>query len=123
MTRLRFDRKSFVIFITLFVVEVLIAMFMHDGIIRPYVGDVLVVIMIYYFVKAFFRLKPLYLVIGVVLFAFLVEFSQYMHLVDVLGLSDNVLARTVLGHGFSWVDICAYLLGGAICYFVDRKTL
>lgn len=120
--KLRFDWKSFVVFVALFVGEVLIAVFIHDGIVRPYMGDVLVVIMIYYFVKAFFRVKPLHLVIGVVLFAFLVEFGQYMHLIEVLGLNNNVLARTVLGYGFSWVDMFAYTLGGAICYFIDRKA-
>ena len=33
--------------IVLFFVEVLIALFVHDGIIRPFLGDVLVVILIY----------------------------------------------------------------------------
>ena len=35
--------------IILLVVEVLIALFVHDSIIRPYLGDVLVVVVIYTF--------------------------------------------------------------------------
>ena len=39
--------------IILLVIEVLIALFVHDSIIRPYVGDVLVVVVIYTFVRIF----------------------------------------------------------------------
>ncbi|MEQ8155985.1 MAG: hypothetical protein ABRQ25_14035 [Clostridiaceae bacterium] len=36
-----------IVFLVLLCVEVLIAMFAHDSIIRPFVGDILVVIVIY----------------------------------------------------------------------------
>ena len=40
-------------FIGLFIVETLIALFVRDAFIRPYMGDVLVVILIYCFVRIF----------------------------------------------------------------------
>lgn len=40
-------------FIGLFIVETLIALFLRDAFIRPYMGDVLVVILIYCFVRIF----------------------------------------------------------------------
>ena len=40
-------------FIGLFIVETLIALFVRDAFIRPYMGDILVVILIYCFVRIF----------------------------------------------------------------------
>ena len=37
----------------LLTIEVLIALFVHDAFVRPYIGDVLVVVVIYTFVRIF----------------------------------------------------------------------
>lgn len=120
--RLRFDLKSFIIACILFIIEVLIALFLNDPIIRPYIGDTIVVILIYYFLKAFFEIKPIYLIIGVVLFSFCIEIGQYFNLVKILGFEDNQIMRVVIGTGFSWIDIAAYTLGGIMCYFIEKKN-
>ena len=39
--------------IVLIAVEVLIALFVHDNFVRPYIGDVIVVVVIYCFVRIF----------------------------------------------------------------------
>jgi len=119
--KIRFSLKSFVIFLLIFIIEVIIARFINDSFIRPYGGDILVVILMYYFVKTFVQTKSLYIVVCVVIFAYLVEIGQYLHLVEVLNMQDNKLMRTVIGSSFSWGDILCYTIGGAICYFVDRK--
>lgn len=119
--RWRFDRSSFLISIVLFFVEVLIAKFVDDAFIRFYGGDILVVILIYYFVKSFVRIKPLYLALGVLFFAYMVEVGQYFKMVEVLGLQDYKVMRIVLGTSFSWGDILCYTVGGIICYLIDRK--
>jgi hypothetical protein len=97
--------------IILFVVEVLIALYVRDSIVRPYVGDYLVVIMIYCFVKAFIKASPLKVAIGVLLFAYLIEALQYFNFLEAIGLEKNKVARIVLGHGFEWMDLVAYTLG------------
>ncbi|MCW5910752.1 MAG: DUF2809 domain-containing protein [Cyclobacteriaceae bacterium] len=51
-----FNRNYLVWSLAIFIAEVLIALFVHDSFIRPYVGDVLVVILIYCFVKSFIDL-------------------------------------------------------------------
>ncbi len=119
--RWRFDRSSFLISIVLFFVEVLIAKFLDDAFIRPCGGDILVVILIYYFVKSFVRIKPLYLALGVLFFAYMVEVGQYFKMVEVLGLQDYKVMRIVLGTSFSWGDILCYTVGAIICYLIDRK--
>lgn len=99
------------LFAVLFLTEVWIALFVHDQIIRPYMGDVLVVIVVYCFVRIFLpdglRKLPLY----VFLFAVLVEALQYFHLVELLGLENNTLARVILGSVFDWKDIGSYAVG------------
>jgi len=117
----RFDLKSFVICLIIFLIEVLIALFVDDSFIRPYGGDILVVILIYYFLKLFIETKTIYLVVAVLLFAYLVEFGQYLRLVEVLGLQGNKVMRTIIGSSFSWWDIVCYTIGGAICYLIDRE--
>ncbi|NDW09966.1 DUF2809 domain-containing protein [Dysgonomonas sp. 520] len=120
-TKIRFDFKSFLIFLLIFVVEVLIALFVNDNFIRPYGGDILVVVLMYYFCKSFIQTKPLYLIVPLLLFAYSVEFGQYMNLVEVLGMQDNKVMRVVIGSSFSWYDIICYTIGAIICYVIDRK--
>lgn len=120
--RFRFDFKSLLVTVTIFFIEVLIALYIDDKIIRPYVGDILVVILIYYFLKAFIEIKKVYLVIGVLLFAYLVEFGQYLNMVEVIGLQSSQLARIVLGTVFTWGDMLCYTIGAAMCYFLDRSA-
>ncbi|MEM0980026.1 MAG: DUF2809 domain-containing protein, partial [Cyanobacteria bacterium P01_H01_bin.58] len=62
---------------------------MNDAFIRPYVGDVLVVILIYAIVRAFFKAAILPTAIGVLLFAFVVEILQYFKIVEILGLESS----------------------------------
>lgn len=56
-----------IVFLVLMVLEVIIALFVHDSFIRPYIGDILVVIVLYAGVRVFipdsYRLLPLYIFI------------------------------------------------------------
>ena len=112
-------------FIFLLAVEVMIALYIHDRIIRPYVGDYLVVILIYYFCKTFLNVRPLPLALGVLLFSYAVEVAQLLKVVEILGLQDNKLARIVIGVSFEWLDLLAYTLGIitviAIEHFVHKN--
>ncbi len=97
--------------IILLAVEVLIALFVHDQFVRPYIGDVLVVVVIYTFVRIWIpesvRLLPLY----VFLFAAGVEILQYFNIVELLGVQDNVFLRTIIGTSFDVKDILCYAVG------------
>lgn len=108
---IKFNSTYFLLALLLFVTEVLIALYVHDQIIRPYIGDVLVVILMYCSVKTIFDypIKPT--AIAVLIISFTIEVLQYLNIVEKLGLQDNKLAATVIGTSFSWVDICAYILG------------
>ena len=107
--------------IILFLIELYIAINVRDNFIRPYVGDVLVVILIYSIVRAFFKVSILTTAIGVLIFAFGVEILQYFKIVEILGLESSSLARTVIGTTFVWEDLIAYSLGTAILLCFEKS--
>ena len=115
----RFDKKSFLIAVVIFIIEVLIALYITDNFIRPYVGDVLVVILIYYFVKAFVNIGIWPLAVATLLFSYLIETLQYFQFVKVIGLGDNKLANIVIGNYFAWEDMIAYTIGITIVVFIE----
>ena len=108
--------------LVLLLVEVLIALYVRDAIVRPYGGDFLVVILIYCFLRTFVDRSPLTLAVATLAFTFAVEFAQLFHLVDLLGLAGNRLAETVIGTGFSFLDLLAYVLGTATAYLLDSRA-
>lgn len=101
----------FLIFCSLMAVEVCIALFVHDSFIRPYVGDILVTLLLCCMARVVIpdqvRLLPLY----VFLFAACVEIGQYFDVVALLGLEDNRLISIALGRTFSWLDLVCYAVG------------
>jgi hypothetical protein len=117
---LTFNKKYFIIALLLFFIEVLIALYVHDRIIRPYIGDVLVVILIYCFIKSFLKLPVLPVASAVLIFAFMVETLQYFKIVEVLGLQHIKLARIIIGTSFAWMDMLTYIAGIAIVLIAER---
>ena len=98
----------------LLLTEVFIALYVHDDFIRPYVGDVLVVIVIYTFLRMIIpekcRLLPLYIFI----FAAGVELLQLAKIVEILGVEDNIFLKTLIGSVFDVKDIVCYAVGCVI---------
>lgn len=117
----RFHRTYFLLALLLFFTEVLIALYAHDEIIRPYGGDFLVVIMIYCFLRSFLNTKIRVTAMAVLLFAYLLETLQYFHLVNLLGLQDSNLAKIILGTCFAWTDLFAYSLGISVVLLTELK--
>ena len=125
MNSICFNKNYFLLFILLFFIEVLIALFVHDNFIRPYFGDVLVVILIYTFVMSFIKASKVQVAIVVLLFAFGIEMAQYFNFVALLGLQQSKLAKVVLGSSFAVEDLICYVVGIAFVlgmeYFFNRK--
>ena len=98
----------------------MIALYVHDDIIRPYIGDVLVVILIYCFIKSFLEAKVVTVAVFTLLFSFCVETLQYMNIIEKLGLENSKLARTVIGTSFAWMDILSYIVGILIVLIIEK---
>lgn len=108
---MRFNAYYFYWSAILLITEIYIGVFVKDDFVRPYMGDFLVVILIYTFVRTFFKYSIINTAIGVLLFSFLVEILQYFKIVEILGLGSSQLARTIIGTTFVWEDFVAYSLG------------
>lgn len=119
----QFNKNYFALTVLLFVVEALIALYIHDAFIRPYFGDFLVVILLYCFLKSFVRISVWWAVSIVLLFSFLIEFMQYLNLIKLLGLENSGLARAVLGTSFSWEDLVCYPAGIVFVVVIEKGIL
>ncbi|MBK8735924.1 MAG: DUF2809 domain-containing protein [Saprospiraceae bacterium] len=108
---LKFNSRYFALALLILVVEILIAIYVHDSFIRPYIGDLLVVIFIYCFLKSFVSLSTSKAALYVLLFSYFVEALQYFRIVQHLGFQRNNLARIIIGTSFDWKDILMYTIG------------
>lgn len=106
-------------FIIIFCIEVLIALYVRDSFVRPYLGDVLVVVLVYSFVRIFLPTGIPKMPFYVFLFACFVEVMQYFQLADTLGVTNRA-ARIVLGSTFDWKDIASYAVGCVLIILVER---
>lgn len=110
--------------LVLLMLEILIATtFAKIGFVRSYVGDYLVVMLLYHLIQSIRPISPWPLAMGVFVFSCVVETAQYFHIVDVLGLQRGTLLRMLIGTHFSWMDLCMYLLGCATSYAIDTRLM
>ncbi|QOR35862.1 DUF2809 domain-containing protein [Clostridium sp. 'deep sea'] len=118
---MRFNKKYFAFFLVLFLTELFIALYIKDNFIRPYVGDVLVILLMYSFVRCFvksFQCLPILLFVV----AFLVEISQYFNFIAYLGLQNCRIANIILGLTFDVKDIFCYFIGMLLCMALQKFT-
>ena len=118
--KIKVSIKYLCAFFVVLTVEILIAVYAKDNFIREHLGDVLVVVLIYCFIKAFIRNEIKLLWLYIFLFAALVEIGQYFHFVDMIGLGDYKLARIIFGTTFDANDIICYLVGCVGIWIFER---
>lgn len=88
-----------------------------------FIGDFLYATLVYFGLRFLF-INPKKEVIAIIslLLCFSIELSQLIKGVEWL----NIIRKTQLGHyvlgeGFLWSDIIAYIFGIVISYFIDKK--
>lgn len=81
-------------FLVIFCIEVFIALYIRDSFIRPYMGDALVVVLVYSFVRIFIPTGVPRLPFYVFLFACFVEVLQYFQLVETLGIIPTCIKNS-----------------------------
>lgn len=119
---LKFNKTYFGLTLLILITEIIIALYVHDNIVRPYIGDVFVVILIFCFIKSLVNTKVIPTAFFVLLFAFGVETLQYFKIIEILGLQNNSVARIAIGTSFAWMDIACYIVGIAIALAVEKIT-
>ena len=106
-----FNPKYLLLTIIIFFIELAIALFVKDTVIRPFVGDVLVVVLIYCFFSIFLNFDHWKIAFGVLIFACCIEILQYFDYVKLLGLENNRILSVAMGRTFEWTDFLAYFTG------------
>ncbi len=107
--------------VILLIIEILIGLY-ANGFVRNYVGDVLVVILIYTLCRSISQNKPskwYVLPTCILIFAFIVEFLQLWGFCDRFGI-ENRLLRIIIGTGFSIEDLISYTIGVVPCYIIEK---
>lgn len=117
---LTFHKTYFILSILLFTIEVFIALFTNDEVIRPYGGDLLVVILLYCLIKSVINLPVTPTALAVLLFSYLVETLQFFNVVNHIGLANSKIANILIGNSFSWFDILAYTLGILLVFGIEK---
>lgn len=101
----------------------IVKFFPNTQIIRGFVGDILIVLFMYFMLSVLTNIKPLRLMVFILVFAFVIEFLQAFKLIDLLKLEDNIVAQWVLGSVFDPLDFMAYAMGTFSAYFADIKVI
>jgi len=102
-----------------FALEVVIALFIDDAFIRPFVGDSLAVVLVYLALRAATPLRRRVALGAALGVAVLVELGQFLRLSELLGLGGSGLARVVLGSSFDPFDLLCYAAGAACVALLD----
>jgi hypothetical protein len=95
----------------LFAVLLLIARFVDDSFVRPYLANALAVDLMYLGLRGVTRMSVPLAAAFALTIAFAIEISQYFHVLVHLGLWNNGLARAVFGGHFEVRDLCSYTAG------------
>ncbi|QIE59100.1 DUF2809 domain-containing protein [Rasiella rasia] len=113
-------KRTLTFFILLLVTEVAIAIFHFHKFIRGFVGDVLVIPLLYYFLRIFIKWRTVYLLGAVLAIALGIELLQYSGLFQHLNIQSPLL-KIVLGTTFDWKDILAYGVGGVLTLLLEKN--
>ncbi|MFZ5746233.1 MAG: DUF2809 domain-containing protein [Pseudomonadota bacterium] len=109
--------------LALFTVEGMIALFVHDAFVRPYLGDSLAVALVHCSLRAVTRLRPMHAALAAFGIAALIELGQLVGILHLIGLEHSRLARIVLGSGYDPRDFLAYAAGAVAMLAVERAYL
>lgn len=106
--------------VLIFAIEVAIALYVHDAIVRPYIGDSLAVILVYTALRAVTPLRVTAAMLTALSIAFAIEFGQLFGILDLLHLRGFAVARIVLGSSYETADLFAYAAGAAVALILER---
>ena len=106
------------IFVLLFAVELAIAIFVHDRLIRPFFGDVLAVVAVYCGLRTVLPIGVRAAVLSAFGVGCVLELLQLLDVADRLALGP--VARVVIGTTFDPGDLVAYAVGAAIALGVEQ---
>ncbi|TGK36005.1 DUF2809 domain-containing protein [Leptospira gomenensis] len=123
--RTNYDRKVYLGFFVFFVsICIAIVTFFHSvPFVRGFMGDMIVVMLMYSFCKSVFDFPPLSLAFAVLTVSFSVEIAQYLRSIGIVRWNETEISRLTVGAVFDPWDLIAYLFGVTAIYSLDRSIL
>ncbi|EDM43363.1 hypothetical protein SCB49_01372 [unidentified eubacterium SCB49] len=113
-------KRNIIAFLLLLATEIAIAKFYFTEFIRHVVGDVLVILLLYYLVRIFTtKISKKITIISVLLFAFLIEILQWFQITEILNITNPTL-RTITGTTFDYRDMIAYTVGAILVVILEK---
>lgn len=108
------------LFLLLLGIEIYIAENVHDGFIRPYAGDILVVILLCCLLRVIWPNGIKYLPLYVFLFAVFIEILQSIGISSLPFIRENKSLYIALGSVFDLSDILCYAVGCALIFISEN---
>ena len=104
----------------LFLIEFVIGRWLNDWhFVRSYLGDVLVIPLIYCIIRIFTNKLPRTMPLIVLGIGVVTEITQYFKLYAILGFEKGSLPAILLGTSFSWWDLVSYAAGTVLIYLAE----
>lgn len=97
----------------------IVVSFSHKPVVRGFLGDIVVIVLIYYFINGIHEFNSFKLMLFTLLLSFTIEFMQFLHIAEVLGVENNLFFRLVFGSVFDVMDLVAYTIGASISLIMD----
>ncbi|PJZ56958.1 DUF2809 domain-containing protein [Leptospira barantonii] len=91
--------------------------------IRGFIGDVVVVMLLYVFFKSIADFDPVKLSIFIIVFSFSVEVFQYFKMLRLFGFEETRSTKIIFGSVFDWMDLLAYLIGVFLIFYFDTLVI
>jgi hypothetical protein len=114
----------FSIIIGILVIEVLIALGkLNNEFIRGSLGDLLILVIIYYVLRLSFNVSPVIAVIAAISIGFITEGLQLFHLTDILHFDKHSIMYIIIGNTFSTEDLLMYIIGGSLAFIFDKYVI
>jgi hypothetical protein len=113
------NSKYILLTLLLLIIEITIAVFVHDQYIRPFFGDFLAVIFVYCGLRIF-RQNILKTALISLFIAYFIEILQYFKFIEITGLIKYKVLAILIGNSFSWLDMLAYTLGFVFILLIEN---
>ena len=112
-------KRTLLIFSLLLVTEIAIAVFHFHKFIRGFLGDVLVIPLLFYFLRIFTKWRTLYLALTVLGIAVMIEILQLANTLKYLQINSTFL-QIILGTTFDYKDLLAYFIGFLLVLRIEK---
>lgn len=97
-------------------------MFIFPKSIAPYIGDAIWASMIYFIIRTVIpNLKIINVAFIAIIVSYSIEISQLYQADWINNIRNTSLGGLVLGHGFLYEDLIAYLIGNIASMVIDKK--